>query len=252
MSWPVPTLQNLHTISPESDNVWPKRRNLATYMRGSLTVYLDALRNGQGWTYAVTALLALCIFSLFFRSTSSLDTQPAPVAMEPVEPTSLNMISTPLNDHVIRVKPDPAVTAKQFWTLMANDKTARSELRTVFKAVPFPTYRFECPPVTDTSFSSSPFEFVIVDYPALHGVAPEASTFDLSPGCSDDTAVAFPNLGRDAMLVVPCPTSAKSDYSSIGTFMRHAGSKEQDRLFQVVSCRLLGFSVPCLDRNSNI
>lgn len=44
----------------------------------------------------------------------------------------------------------------------------------------------------------------------------------------------FPNLGGDALLVVPAPGEPLSAYPHIGTFVRHAPREQRDRLWQRV------------------
>ncbi len=46
--------------------------------------------------------------------------------------------------------------------------------------------------------------------------------------------LAFPNLGNDAFLVVPCPGTPLSAYAHLGAFVRSAPEEQRDRLWQRV------------------
>ncbi len=54
---------------------------------------------------------------------------------------------------------------------------------------------------------------------------------------SSNGVVAFPNLSRDAILVVPCPdpNSLLSAYGHLGPFVRHAPQPQQHALWQRVA-----------------
>lgn len=46
--------------------------------------------------------------------------------------------------------------------------------------------------------------------------------------------MTFPNLGRDATLVVPCPLADHSAYGHLAAFVRHAPEHQRDALWQAV------------------
>jgi hypothetical protein len=87
-----------------------------------------------------------------------------------------------------------------------------------FREQPGPFF-FECAPVDTASFESKAFEFAIVPAPALAGVLPDPATFTFPK--TDEPAVAFPNLGGDALLVSPLPRQDAS-YASLYQFVRNA------------------------------
>src|SRR5689334_18264476 len=79
-------------------------------------------------------------------------------------------------------------------------------------SVPFSAFRWETPPVTTASIDRD-FECVVLDSPGLSRT-PDAAAFSAyfqSPA-AEDVAV-FPNLGNDAIMIVPCPLA---DYSAYG------------------------------------
>lgn len=88
-------------------------------------------------------------------------------------------------------------------------------------ALPFTAFRWETPPVTASTLSR-PFEFVVFDSPVLDRRVDRgafAEHFSIVP---HKAVVSFSNLGRDAILVVPCPVSAELDYCHLADFVRRA------------------------------
>ncbi len=72
-------------------------------------------------------------------------------------------------------------------------------------------------------------EFVLIEAPTLAGMpverAPFAAYFEEAP---DEDVIVFPNLGGDAVLVVPCPRAPDEHYAHLAAFLRNA-PKEQVR-----------------------
>ncbi len=91
---------------------------------------------------------------------------------------------------------------------------------------------WECPPVT-AGTASRIFECVFVASPALARMPPDPGTFagHFRPGRS---VVTFANLGRDAVLVAPCPGEAGTDFSQLASFTATAPAARQDALWQAI------------------
>ena len=102
---------------------------------------------------------------------------------------------------------------------------------------PFAAFRWETPPIT-TATASRPFEFVLLDSPGL-ARNPDANAFGehFSRG-SERGVVEFPNLGKDAIMVVPCPIGPISDYGHIGAFVRHAPEVQRHSLWKSVGAAM--------------
>ena len=102
----------------------------------------------------------------------------------------------------------------------------------------FQTLRWETPPITRDTVDQ-PFEYVLLDSPWLDG-APDTRTF--SEHYSGADVVVFPNLGADAMLVVPAPRDKNSAYTHLSTFLRSAPATQINHLWrtlgQVAQARL--------------
>ena len=92
------------------------------------------------------------------------------------------------------------------------------------------------------------FEFVLVNDPFLSSFAESADMeafsehFELGED-PPPAAVVFPNLGRDAVLVVPQPLSAPEDvkhtYGHCANFVRHAPETQIRRLWKTVATAYL-------------
>jgi hypothetical protein len=80
-------------------------------------------------------------------------------------------------------------------------------------------HHFECVLLDSPGLSRTPNVVAFSDYFTSHGV--------------DDVAV-FPNLGNDAILIVPCPVAMDSAYGHIAAFLRNAPEKQRDALWKSV------------------
>jgi hypothetical protein len=112
-----------------------------------------------------------------------------------------------------------------------------ADFRSLFIALladsPFAAFRWETPPIT-TATADRPFEFVLLDSPGL-GRDPDAGAFaEHFRGAAGEDVVEFPNLGKDAIMVVPCPSGPLSAYGHIGAFVRQAPERQRHALWAAV------------------
>lgn len=113
------------------------------------------------------------------------------------------------------------------------DRDFRSFFNDSLAAVSSSAFRWETPPVT-TRTALRPFEFVLLNNPSLdRRPDPDAFAEHFRDG-TDDDVVAFPNLGGDAIMVVPRLISSVSHYGHLAAFVRGAPEPQRDRLWQVV------------------
>jgi hypothetical protein len=115
--------------------------------------------------------------------------------------------------------------------------------RSVFNAqladTPYSAYRWETPPVTDVTVTR-PFEFVVLDSPGL-ARRPDREAFAEHFGtASEDGVVVFPNLGADAIMVVPCPLTSTSAYGHLAAFVREAPETQWHALWRSVGEAMMG------------
>ncbi len=98
---------------------------------------------------------------------------------------------------------------------------------------PFSEFRWETPPIT-TATVNRPFEFVLLDSPGLVR-NPDAAAFAeyFTDGILGGV-VEFSNLGKDAILVVPCPNGPPSAYGHLAAFVRQAPAPQKHALWRFV------------------
>jgi len=125
--------------------------------------------------------------------------------------------------------------------LLQEKESVLSEFIDILKKSEFQTYFFETPKITKDTMKKTTFEFVLARAQALESVTADESTFQEYFGlCDKERKVTnFENLGRDAMMVVPCPVNQdRQVYSSLAPFMRE-GPVEQVEEFWKTSARVM-------------
>lgn len=144
--------------------------------------------------------------------------------MEVIEPDRVLRCRTRRAGHAISY-----ADAIRYWQ---EDQIFRSYFLSLLADAPFGAYRWEVPPV-DRRSASRDFEFVLVDTPGLERVPDEHAFADRFVGGSD-TVISFPNLGNDAVLVVPQELGSTSAYGHLAAFVRHAPDVQQHELWRTV------------------
>ena len=110
-----------------------------------------------------------------------------------------------------------------------NDADFRSLFNLLLAEVPFTAFRWETPAVT-TATVLQPFEFVLLDSPDL-ARCPDPNAFATHFSEADADIAVFPNLGADAILVVPYPVAEPSAYGHLAAFVRLAPGSHNVRHF---------------------
>ncbi len=98
---------------------------------------------------------------------------------------------------------------------------------------PFPAFRWETPPVTKATVDR-PFEFVLLDSPFLAGDPDPSAFVKYFAAATSGAVIEFPNLGNDAIMVVPCPDETRSDYGHLAAFLQNASESQQHELWELV------------------
>ena len=112
------------------------------------------------------------------------------------------------------------------------DAGFRSQFNSLLADAPYTAYRWETPAVTATTVSQ-PFQFVLLDSPDLVR-RPDPMAFAEHFAGAEAGVVIFPNLGGDAIMVVPCPVADPSAYGHLAAFVRHAPEFQRHALWQSV------------------
>jgi hypothetical protein len=114
-----------------------------------------------------------------------------------------------------------------------NDAAFRAWFTGVLIDAGYEAFRWETPAVTSAT-ANRPFECVVLHAPRL-ARRPDAESFaehfQREPGAE---VVTFPSLGRDAILIAPCPRGPHADYVHLGVFLREAPASQIDALWRAV------------------
>ncbi len=136
-----------------------------------------------------------------------------------------------LSRGVLRMRPETPTTVRGVLHALRDDEVFRSGWNAALAEVPFEAYRWETPRLTSTSLDDS-FEAVVVDDPGLQRrqqPSAFAEHFEADPRA---LVLVVPNLGRDAVLVVPAPSVERSCYCHLATFVRNAPAEQRDALWK--------------------
>lgn len=118
-----------------------------------------------------------------------------------------------------------------------SNQAFRSWFAGLLESAPFKAFRWETPAITEAT-AGRPFECVVLDAPGLvrkPNGKPFAEHFQANKNA---VIVEFPSLGRDAILVVPCPRGPHSAYVHIGAFLREAPAEQVDALWRAVGAAM--------------
>ena len=115
---------------------------------------------------------------------------------------------------------------------LVSDEAMRERLTSAIAGAPFEAVFWETPPVMPST-SGEPFEFVLVDSPALARVRAKRAAFDehLRAAGQDALVTSFVNIGGDADLVAPTPAADDAGYAHLASFVRIAPPRQIDAMW---------------------
>lgn len=117
--------------------------------------------------------------------------------------------------------------------LWQDDKNFRQFFVQLLSDAPFPAFRWETPSITSATADRS-FEFVLLDTPGLAQHPDENAFAQHFRTAGENEVIEFPNLGKDAILIVPRPKSLPSNYGHLASFLRGAPDSQKHALWQLV------------------
>lgn len=124
----------------------------------------------------------------------------------------------------------------RFLELLAADGAFADWYTGILAGSPFTAFYWENPPLYGARLDQ-PGEFVLMDAPALAGTAPDPAAFRTHFGRGGDV-VAFPNLGGDALLIVPEPLVGSGVYPHLAAFLRGAPREQVRALWRLTAMRV--------------
>lgn len=124
------------------------------------------------------------------------------------------------------------LTFREVINLWENSEEFRKFFTGTITESSFEAFFWETPPVTKQTLDRS-FEFVLVESSLLSRLKPDSSSFK-SHFSSNKTEMicTFPNLGGDALLVVPKPVADESCYTHLARFLRTAPDSQVDAFWR--------------------
>ena len=126
-----------------------------------------------------------------------------------------------------------AIPYRDVVRLWQHDESFRTFFISLLRSSDFAGYRWETPPVTAASIDR-PFEFVLLDAAGIER-APDAGAFaDQFRSAGRSQVMTFPNLGNDAVLVVPTPLGPPATYVHLAAFVRRAPTAQVHELWRGV------------------
>jgi hypothetical protein len=138
-----------------------------------------------------------------------------------------SQIETLENGRVVRcvlLSDDRPLAYAEVIELWRHDADFRSFFIALLAGASYSAFRWETPPITVATVSR-PFEFVMLDSPGL-ARAPDVDAFADYFKTAQSDVLTFSNIGKDAILVVPCPVEAPAAYGHLAAFLR-SGSQSQ-------------------------
>jgi hypothetical protein len=136
---------------------------------------------------------------------------------------------------VIRDTSGEPISTALWLARLREDPAHRAELTARLAASPFDAFFFEVAPVTRAT-AHRPAEIVLIDAPVLARIDPDPASFaDRFAAAPGDDVLVFPNLGRDATLVVPAPRSTHDAYGHLAAFVRYAPPAQVDAFWRALA-----------------
>jgi len=130
-----------------------------------------------------------------------------------------------------------AVAYRDVLLAWADDASFRTFFIDLLAEAPFNAYRWETPPVS-VETSGREFEFVLLDSPFLDCDPDEHAFANQFATAGDKPVTVFPNLGGDALLIVPCPLASLGAYGHLAAFVRSAPDEQNHALWRAVGTTL--------------
>ncbi|MCC9603726.1 hypothetical protein LOC67_24515 [Stieleria sp. JC731] len=126
------------------------------------------------------------------------------------------------------------ITFGDFLLLLRRHSEFRQFFTNLLVSSPFSAFRWETPALNSSS-EKLPFEFVLLNSPRLARAADSSAFGDRFSGSKQvNDVLSFPNLGRNAQMIVPCPTGRDECYTHLASFLRDGPPEQIDRMWQVV------------------
>lgn len=126
-----------------------------------------------------------------------------------------------------------SISNRKFLELLSKSKEFRTFYNQYLSHSDFDAFFWENRPITEKTLDDE-YECNIINTNFLAGRSPDVQTFNQYFDNSK-SVVTFPNLAKDAELIVPCPKQEKAFYTHIGNFVRKAADDQINDLWQITA-----------------
>jgi hypothetical protein len=116
-----------------------------------------------------------------------------------------------------------------------SDASFRAFFLAELRRAPSVAFFWELPPLQPDTLER-PYEHVILEGELLERISPDPTSFlrVLEADTASELVASFPNVGGDAILVVPKPQAGSAGYGHLGAFLRAAPEKQQHALLETL------------------
>jgi len=131
-----------------------------------------------------------------------------------------------------------SISYKDAILMLQKDEAFINLVIKILKNCEFKSYFFETPPVQINVYDKIQFEFVLVDAVRLNNIKSDKYAFQQY--FTSDFTVSFENLGKNALLIVPCPRDMNiiNQYAQLATFVREAKIDEVYSLLKLTALKM--------------
>lgn len=181
--------------------------------------------------------LALLLISLYVGIVSARHSSPAMTTA--ATRYTFSCVHLGGNGEYMRCVPVPLLTYGRALELLKDDASFRASLSSTIASCPFAGVFFETPKLTLSTAFTTTFEFVLKSAPLLPKRPVDVLSFAKPLAATEElgsSTVAFPNLGHDALLIVPKPLERDvAMYAHLAIFLRRVPTPQMDSFWRVVS-----------------
>jgi hypothetical protein len=134
---------------------------------------------------------------------------------------------------------DAPLSFRRFFELLESDHDFADWYSGELAAFEAAAFYWELPPLTSATLDDDA-EFVLIEAPGLARFAAEPAPFaEQFERARGEDVIVFPNLGGDAVLVVPCPQGPDEHYPHLAAFLRGALKQQVRALWRRTAREML-------------
>jgi len=202
--------------------------------------YLTLLHNVLSFGISI---VLVCLFLSYFRFFSYIFAFQKLTGLSVTMDVSWTFRKTKENENTFKYElyhDTKPVSVKQAVNLLYNSNKFRNSFIKELSDAPFEAFFFETPPVDAKSYDKLSFEFVLVKSKGLPSKYADADAFR-EHFDTDCTIAKFSNLGRDALMIAPCPLmdTESNHYVHLASFVRFGKAEQVHQLWRSVASAMV-------------